>query len=155
MLERTDARGTAYFVHDGSDSTTALTDAAGAVTSRYSYNTTGLPASGNGPETGYTWTGAQYDATTGLYYLNDRYYNPTTGRFISEDPASAQYYSPPLGRWTHPHPEPVVANPISYNRYAYAGNDPSARATHQVTALRNRSNWLRARPRGVLANARL
>ncbi|HEU5270398.1 MAG TPA: RHS repeat-associated core domain-containing protein, partial [Jatrophihabitans sp.] len=124
VLERTDAGGTAYFVHDGSESTTALTDATGSVTSRYDYNTAGLPASSNGSETGYTWNGAQYDATTGLYYLNDRYYDPTTGRFISEDPASAQYYNPPLGRWTHSSPAPSVTDPISYNRYAYAGNDP-------------------------------
>jgi len=124
VLERTDTGGTAYFVHDGSGSTTALTDAAGTVTSRYRYNTAGLPASGNGPETGYTWNGAQYDATTGLYYLNDRYYDPSTGRFISEDPASAQYYNPPVGRWTHQGPQPRVTAPIGYNRYAYAGNDP-------------------------------
>jgi RHS repeat-associated protein/uncharacterized repeat protein (TIGR01451 family) len=124
VLERTDASGTSYFVHDGPDSTTALTDSAGAVTSRYRYNSAGLPASGNGPETGYTWNGAQYDTTTGLYYLNDRYYDPTTGRFISEDPASAQYYNPPLGRWTHQNPQLVVTDPVSYNRYAYAGNDP-------------------------------
>jgi RHS repeat-associated protein len=123
-LERIDAGGTAYFVHDGSDSTTALTDATGAVTSRYRYNTAGLPATGNGPETGYTWIGAQYDAATGLYYLNDRYYDPAAGRFISEDPASAQYYNAPLGRWTHTNPAPAVGHPVSFNRYAYAGNDP-------------------------------
>ncbi|MEO6500622.1 MAG: RHS repeat-associated core domain-containing protein [Jatrophihabitantaceae bacterium] len=124
VLERTGAGGAAYFVHDGSESTTALTDAAGAVTSRYRYNSAGLPASDNGPETGYTWNGAQYDATTGLYYLNDRYYDPTAGRFISEDPASAQYYEPPLGRWTHSTSTPAVTDPVSYNRFAYAGNDP-------------------------------
>ena len=28
---------------------------------------------------------AIYDASTGLYYLNARYYNPETGRFISQD----------------------------------------------------------------------
>jgi RHS repeat-associated protein/uncharacterized repeat protein (TIGR01451 family) len=124
VLERTDAQGTAYFVHDGAESTTALTDAAGTVTSRYRYNTAGLPATGNGSETGYTWSGAQYDAGTGLYYLNDRYYDPATGRFISEDPASAQYYAPSLGRWTHQYPQLSATNPVSFNRYAYANNDP-------------------------------
>jgi RHS repeat-associated protein len=124
VLERHDSHGTSYFVHDGSDSTTALTDEAGTVTSRYRYNTAGLPASTNGSETGYTWIGAQFDATTGLYYLADRYYDPATGRFISEDPASAKYYSPPLGRWTHRIPVAAVGHPVSYNRYAYAGDDP-------------------------------
>jgi RHS repeat-associated protein/uncharacterized repeat protein (TIGR01451 family) len=124
VLERNDAHGVSYFVQDGSDSTTALTDSAGTVTSRYRYNTAGLPADINGPETGYTWTGAQYDTTSGLYYLNDRYYDPATGRFISEDPASAQYYNPPLGRWTHQTPSLSADQPIAYNRYAYAGNNP-------------------------------
>lgn len=123
VLERNDTHGVSYFVQDGSSSTTALTDGAGTVTSRYRYNTAGLPADTNGPETGYTWTGAQYDTTSGLYYLNDRYYDPTTGRFISEDPASAQYYNPPLGRWTHQTPTLSADQPIAYNRYAYAAND--------------------------------
>jgi uncharacterized repeat protein (TIGR01451 family) len=124
VLERHDAHGTSYFVHDGTDSTTALTDAAGTVTSRYRYNAAGLPASTNGSETGYTWIGAQYDAATGLYYLADRYYDPTLGRFIAEDPAAARYYNAPLGRWTHGMPAPAVGHPVSFNRYAYAGDDP-------------------------------
>ena len=32
------------------------------------------------------WTGRELDET-GLYYLRGRYYSPTLGRFISEDPA--------------------------------------------------------------------
>ncbi|WP_207727566.1 RHS repeat-associated core domain-containing protein, partial [Anaerostipes hominis (ex Liu et al. 2021)] len=31
------------------------------------------------------YTGGRYDETTGLYYLNARYYNPEDGRFLSED----------------------------------------------------------------------
>jgi len=32
------------------------------------------------------YTGREYDSETWLYYLRARYYNPTTGRFISRDP---------------------------------------------------------------------
>ena len=32
--------------------------------------------------------GREYDAESGLYYFRARYYDPTVGRFISEDPAS-------------------------------------------------------------------
>jgi RHS repeat-associated protein len=124
VLERTDAQGTAYFMHDGLGSTTGLTDAVGTVTSRYRYNTAGLAADGNGHEVGYTWTGAQYDAGTGLYYLNDRYYDPATGRFISEDPASAQFYDQPLGRWTHSTSTSADTSSVGSNRYAYSGDDP-------------------------------
>lgn len=43
----------------------------------------------------------------GLYYLNARYYNPVTRRFLSEDPVG-----------------PNASNPLSYNEYAYAENNP-------------------------------
>ncbi len=33
------------------------------------------------------FTGYQFDAESGLYYANARYYSPTLGRFISEDPS--------------------------------------------------------------------
>jgi RHS repeat-associated protein len=32
------------------------------------------------------WKGREYDAETGLYYVRARYYDPTVGRFLSEDP---------------------------------------------------------------------
>lgn len=31
------------------------------------------------------YTGGIYDQSTGLYYLNARYYNPEDGRFMTED----------------------------------------------------------------------
>jgi len=57
----------------------------------------------NGP--GYT--GHVMDATTGLSYMQQRYYDPMVGRFLSVDPVTAN------------------ANPGSnFNRYAYANNNP-------------------------------
>ena len=32
------------------------------------------------------FTGREYNAETGLYYYRARFYDPTTGRFISRDP---------------------------------------------------------------------
>lgn len=32
-----------------------------------------------------SYTGGIYDHSTGLYYLNARYYNPEDGRFLTED----------------------------------------------------------------------
>jgi RHS repeat-associated protein len=37
----------------------------------------------------YGWTGREYDAETGLYYLRARYYSPTQRRFLAEDPVAS------------------------------------------------------------------
>src|SRR5262249_10292262 len=37
--------------------------------------------------TRYLFTGREFDRETGLYYYRARYYDPATGRFLSEDPA--------------------------------------------------------------------
>ncbi len=77
-------RGTFYFTHDHLGSTTALTDAAGNVVERMSYDAFGdTPAS---PRTRYTFTGRERDEFTGLYYYRARWYDAVVGRFISEDP---------------------------------------------------------------------
>ncbi len=53
------------------------------------------------------YAGYQYDSETGLYYLNARYYNPDTARFLSED----TYYG-------------NAADPLSLNLYTYCINNP-------------------------------
>lgn len=56
------------------------------------------------------FAGKQFDKETGLIYMGRRYYSPDLGRFISLDPASLI--------------EQVSNNPMLYNRYAYANNNP-------------------------------
>ena len=57
----------------------------------------------------FRYRGYYYDTELGLYYLNARYYDPNTGRFISADDVS---YLGADGELT------------SYNLYAYCGNNP-------------------------------
>ncbi|MDR1774936.1 MAG: DNRLRE domain-containing protein [Actinomycetes bacterium] len=83
-------------------STTALTDANGAFVTGYRYSDYGeterIGDSATYNEIAYT--GGIYDATTALYYLNARYYDPACGDFISQDtyrgenrePATLNYY---------------------------------------------------------------
>lgn len=85
-----------YPLVDGLGSVTALTDSAGAVVGRYEYDAYGSQIqapTGAGTEV-YTFAGQQYDATTGLYSMRSRYYDPAHGRFISPDPVAAnnQYW---------------------------------------------------------------
>jgi RHS repeat-associated protein len=56
----------------------------------------------------YGFTGREFDAETGLYYSRVRYYDPSIGRFLQQDP-----YPGKLTR-------PITVT----NRYAYAGNNP-------------------------------
>ncbi len=69
---------------------------------------TDIDNSGIGNINPIRYRGYYYDTDTGLYYLNARYYDPETGRFISAD--STQYL------------EPNTINGL--NLYAYCGNNP-------------------------------
>ena len=56
----------------------------------------------------FRYRGYYYDAETGLYYLNSRYYDPSIGRFINADDIS--------------YIQPTDINGL--NLYAYCGNNP-------------------------------
>ena len=53
------------------------------------------------------YAGYFYDAETGLYYLNARFYDPETARFIQQDSYSGN-----------------ILDPLSLNLYTYAQNNP-------------------------------
>lgn len=55
-----------------------------------------------------TFTGSISDTSTGLQYMNARFYQPTTGRFLSQDSYTGNAYDP----WTQ-------------NLYSYCGNNPT------------------------------
>lgn len=85
---RNDVGGRLYFLTDMLGSTIGLTNSAGEIRQRYSYDPYGNISSSD-TSTGYTnpyqYTGREAD-TAGLYYYRARYYSPEMGRFISEDP---------------------------------------------------------------------
>jgi len=87
-----------------------LVSASGAVTATYDYDAFGNIA-GLAPNTSdsnpFRYCGEYFDAETGTYYLRARYYNPATGRFLTEDP----YRGDPN-------------DPLSLNLYTYCANNP-------------------------------
>lgn len=90
LISRTDSGGAQqYFLTDGLGSTTGLTNGTGAVTDTYQYDVFGAVRARTGTSANeFTFTGEQTDGT-GLQYLRARYYDGTTGRFLSTDPIEA------------------------------------------------------------------
>lgn len=102
---------THFFHYDGQMSTRALSDADGHKASDYSYDAFGnTPGPQITAETNYLYTSEQRDGETGLYYLRARYYESTSGRFITSDPLVGN-----------------ASEPISLHRYLYAQADPANR----------------------------
>jgi RHS repeat-associated protein len=60
--------------------------------------------------TGQQFDNKARDVQGGLYYLRNRVYDPSIGRFLTRDPLSGS-----------------VANPQTQNRYAYVLNNPTNR----------------------------
>ena len=80
--------GSTFFYHqDGLGSVTELTDSAGATAKSYSYDAYGNIVDQTGTlEQPFTYTGREFDSESGLMYYRARTYDPTTGRFLQEDP---------------------------------------------------------------------
>ena len=79
---------TVEYIHtDALGSPVAVTDASGAVIPSQSqvYEPYGAPIS-HGPTDGPGFTGHVEDSATGLTYMQQRYYDPSLGRFLSADP---------------------------------------------------------------------
>lgn len=93
-----------YYQHDQLGSTRLLTNQSGQIVQHYTYTPYGnqtTPAA-TGITNPFQYAGQYLDPNTGLIYLRARYYDPTTGQFISQDPL-----------------EPITGTP-----YAYAGDNP-------------------------------
>jgi RHS repeat-associated protein len=94
-----------FAIQDKLGSTSTMTTSAGTLDSSISYYPFGSVQSGS-VNTVKQFTGQILDST-GLYYYNARYYDPTIGRFISADTAA-----------------PDMQNPQSLNKYSYCLNNP-------------------------------
>ena len=106
---------------DGHGSVRILTSEAGRVTDRYSYDAYGNLLEKDGDtENEFLYTGEQYNANTGLYYLRARYMNPSTGTFISMDSYQGSIYDPvSLHKYLYANANPVMyTDPSGYFSFA-------------------------------------
>jgi len=109
IAETADGVGTTYAITDALGSPVATTSSAGAVISRTMYEPYGGTAqvAGNTNPATIGFTGHVNDASTGLVYMQQRYYDPIGGRFLSVDPVTTN-----AGTGGH------------FNRYVYGENNP-------------------------------
>ena len=108
-LEQINADGTVLWFHqDQLGSTRVLTNSAGAISARYGFSSYGvrpgddLTDKGAAAITPLLFAGQYTDAESGLQYMRARYYDPTTGQFLTRDPLVT----------------------ITRHPYVYAGGDP-------------------------------
>lgn len=80
----------------------------GTIAGQYHYDPWGKLISSHGMDQPFRYAGYYYDKETGLYYLKNRYYSPTLGRFLTKD--SLKYVNQKV--------------PETINLYAYAYNNP-------------------------------
>ena len=96
-----------FFLHqDELGITRLVTNNGGATVFSSDYVPYGVQYGSSGAED-FMYTGQLYDSTTGLYYFNARFYDPSTGRFLTLDPTPG-----------------IQVDPQSLNGYAYARDNP-------------------------------
>ncbi len=106
QLETSAGVATAKYLHtDSLGSPVATSGAAGQLLERTHYEPFGKPI--NRATDGIGYTGHKMDADTALTYMQQRYYDPQTGIFLSTDPVEAR---------SDPHQ--------AFNRYWYASANP-------------------------------
>ncbi|HEY9144125.1 MAG TPA: RHS repeat-associated core domain-containing protein [Arenimonas sp.] len=105
LAHATGALQYSYQHTDALGSLVAATNASGAVQRRERMTAHGEPVDGAW-DNGHGFTGHQNDAATKLVYMQQRYYDPVVGRFLSKDPV---------------HPD--MNSGVNFSRYWYANNN--------------------------------
>ena len=76
-----------FYTYNGHGDVVQLTNGTGAITKQYSYDAFGVETDKADNDTNpFRYCGEYYDTETDSIYLRARYYRPTAGRFITEDP---------------------------------------------------------------------
>lgn len=95
-----------YYLMDGLGNARYITDNSGNTVQAYNYDPYGSETVSSNTSD-YTFQAQEKDSENGLTNLRARYYDPTTGGFISRDPVEGN-----------------LSKPITQNNYPYAGNNP-------------------------------
>ena len=124
-----------YYIKDLQGDITEIVDKDGKAVAEYAYDAWGnMLTEDNGTLTvgklnPFRYRSYVYDEETGLYYLQSRYYDPLTGRFVNADVYCDTY----------------TGNPLSTNMFVYCENDAinyvdnDGRRTYFLNGINNNS----------------
>ncbi len=118
-----------YFSSDNVGSTSLETDSSGGISFKANYLPFGkeLSFSSIGKEK-YGFTSKEYDAESSLNYFNARYYNPSNGKFISNDPI----FKPSEGGYAYVNNNPLtITDPSGKSGCSGSQSDMCSMATSQ------------------------
>jgi RHS repeat-associated protein len=94
-LEQVNGLTALWVHHDQLGSTRLVTDSAGTAQATFTFDSYGTLVASTGVIAIPLKFGGQYlDTESGLYYLRARYYDPSTGQFLSRDPLAATTRQP-------------------------------------------------------------
>lgn len=118
-----------WYLHDAHGDVVQLSDSTGAVTQEYSYDAFGNERDVSTTDTNpFRYCGEYLDLSSGTYYLRARYYDPTIGRFLSEDThwnlSNSIYGDDPLMLNKYTKVPDIAAITQRSNLYVYCGNNP-------------------------------
>jgi RHS repeat-associated protein len=109
LISQTRGSATSFYLVDGLGSTRLLTDSQGQVLNAYGYEAFGQTVSQTGTASNqYQYAGEQLDSTLGDYYLRQRFYDTSSGRFGRMDTYEGKQ-----------------SDPLTLHKYIYAHNNPT------------------------------
>lgn len=106
LAAQTTQKKVTYYYTDPQGTVLATADEAGNVTATSDYRPYGVQALGT-PEAAPGYTGHVNDPGSGFVYMQARYYDSSSGRFVSVDPKS-----------------PSAGSVTAFSRYSYANSNP-------------------------------
>jgi RHS repeat-associated protein len=124
-----------FYLHDRLGSTRQVINASASVANSYTYDPWGNAFASETSETisnHYWFANYHWDGTSGLYYLNGRWYDPVILRFTGRDPVKGKYQEP-----------------LTLHQYLYCFNNPTNRidptgrmSTSELVSVSGIRGWL-------------
>jgi RHS repeat-associated protein len=104
------SEGRQFYHFDALGSTVNLSKPDASLQARYQYDAWGNFRTESGSSfNAYTFTGHEKDRETDLFYFKARYYDPDTGRFLTQDAYLGESETPPsLHRYLYAYSNPIV-----------------------------------------------